>query len=81
MGQYVPPWFSGPEKGLYLRMCRMRVKYIFAAHTVKGLLIDVEVVAHNFIDAKNKILMYIYKKQIGKHIPRGEREEDIVFLR
>ena len=43
------------------------VKYIFWAHSIKGLLEDIELMSHNYLKAKNRVLKYIVTNQVSKH--------------
>lgn len=46
-------------------------KYIFWAHSIEGLLIDVEVMAINYQSAKRRIIKYIVLNSECKHVVRG----------
>jgi hypothetical protein len=48
-------------------------KYIFWAYSVPGLEQDIELLAHNYEEAKHKILKYISLNKVNVHPVRGTK--------
>lgn len=46
-------------------------KYIFWAGSIKGLLVDIELMAINYVEAKRKVLKYVILHTELKHPIRG----------